>query len=80
MIAITTENGRLHIFVDMAIPNAPGGQWDQVRMGLLLTHIVRTVVTAEMVDEAASQIDRALLPPRKPNFKSGLVVVPPSDL
>lgn len=82
MIAITTINGRLHIFADVPIPNAPAGQWDAMRIKALARDIEAHINGNELADLSAKhgppahqrQLPGRPWPPRKESVKSGLVI------
>lgn len=67
MIGITTERGTLRIVAEIPIPN--GQSWGAERTSRLMAHIEQLVFAAELADAV----------PRKPNFKSGLVVIPEDE-
>lgn len=89
MIAITTINGRLHVFADVPIPNAPAGQWDAMRIKALARDIEAHIDGNELADLSAKhdappthqrQLPGRPWPPRKESVKSGLVVVPEDEI
>lgn len=75
MIGITTENGTLHIYGEILIPNSEAGQWSPARIKQLAEIIEAYVFAGELVDkETCKLVGCVTFPLRKANFKSGLVI------